>query len=218
VPSGAERLRAHFAELFRSEPETALSQWFRVQEELGERGDAETTAALAEDLWACLGQLRFGSTETRARFFHNAAVFFGSPGPAADLARAREAFGEALGFFGEHTESGWRARALHNLATAISNLGTSPAELEEAVALFEQALAWRTSEREIARGVTLHNLGLALRRLAELDPERSRNHLERGISALEEAARIRERHRLSEGLAATRRELDESLRRLAAVR
>ena len=218
MPSGAERLRVHFADLFRSDPETALSQWFRTQEELRERGDAETSAALAEDLWGCLAELRFRSPEARARFFHNAAVFFGSPGPAADLARAREAFGETLGFFGEHTESGWRARALHNLATAISNLATAPAELEEAVARFEEALAWRTSEREIARGVTLHNMGLALRRLSELDPERARNHLERGISALEEAARIRERHGLSEGLAATRRELAESLRRLAAVR
>ena len=45
-------------------------------------------------------------------------------------------------------------------------------------------LEWRTSEREIARGVTLHNLGLALRRLCELAPDRSPELLERSGVAL----------------------------------
>jgi hypothetical protein len=96
-------------------------------------------------------------------------VFYGSPGPAADLSRARSAFGVALEHFAADTESGWRARAQHNFATALSNLGTTAGQLQESVALFELALAWRTAEREIARGVTLHNLGIALRRLAELE-------------------------------------------------
>jgi hypothetical protein len=216
LAGGAERLRAHFASGFRSDPEATFSQWFRAQEELRGRGEAETSAALADDLWDCLPELSFRSAEGRARFLHNVAVFFGSPGPASDLGRARAGFGQALAHFGEHTESGWRARALHNLATAITNLGTSREELEEAVGLFEEALLWRTAEREIARGVTLHNLGLALRRLSELDPSRAQAHLDRGVWVFEEAVRIRERHGLAEGLAASRKELEESLRRLRA--
>src|SRR6185295_14826237 len=129
----------------------------------------------------------------------NVAVFFGSPGPAADLARAREGFSAALAHFREHEESGWHARVLHNFATSLSNLGATPDDLSESVALFQRALGWRTLEREIARGVTLHNLGLALRRLAELDREHAGEHLEAGATALREAAGIRGRHGLAEG-------------------
>src|SRR5207245_3521918 len=127
----------------------AYRNWFRTQEELSDRGDAATARALAEELWEMLSGLSFESAEARARFLHNVAVFYGSPGPAADLARAREAFGAALDHFSEHEESGWHARALHNFATAVSNLGATRAELEESVELFERALAWRTAEREI---------------------------------------------------------------------
>ena len=168
-------------------------------------------------MWDRLPALAFPSAEERARFLHNAAVFYGSPGPAADLARARRLFADALGHFAEDAEAGWHARTLHNLATALSNLGESEAELAEAVALFGRALAWRTSEREIARGVTLHNLGLALRRRAELDPTRSAEHLAGSASALEEAAAIRERQGLTEGLAHSQRQLAITRERLAAV-
>jgi len=129
------------------------------------------------------------------------AVFFGSPGPAADLARAREGFSAALAHFRDHEESGWHARVLHNFATSLSNLGETPEDLSESVALFRRALAWRTPEREIARGVTLHNLGLALRRLAALDVEQAPEHLNRSASVLREAVDIRARHGLSEGRA-----------------
>jgi hypothetical protein len=112
--------------------------------------------------------LPFAGEEERARFFHNVAVFFGSPGPAADLARAREGFAVALKYFDEHDESGWHARTLHNFGTSLSNLGATFSDLAESVAHFERALAWRTTEREIARVVTLHNMGIALRRLARL--------------------------------------------------
>ncbi len=157
--------------------------------------------------------LAFDSAESRARFLHNAAVFYGSPGPAADLERARAGFGEALAHFAAHAEDGWRARALHNLATAISNLGTTAAELEEAVTLFEAALEWRTAEREIARGVTMHHLGLALRRAADLDPPRAEGLLERSVAALREAVEIRRRHGLQDGLADSERRLRETLAR-----
>jgi tetratricopeptide (TPR) repeat protein len=216
VTKSTEDLRRHFRRVLGEEPVGAYRDWFRAQEELRERGDAETARALADDLWELLPALPFGAAEERARFFHNAAVFYGSPGPAADLGRARRAFAVALDHFAGDAESGWHARALHNLATALSNLGDTPAELAESVALFTRALAWRTSEREIARGVTLHNLGLALRRLSELEPEHASAHLEASAGALREAVAIRERHGLSEGRALSERHLAVSLERLEA--
>jgi tetratricopeptide (TPR) repeat protein len=199
VESGLEKTRAHLRAEFQTNPANAYRDWFRLQEELRERGETETARALAEDLWSFVRDLKFATEGERARFFHNVAVFFGSPGPAADLARAREAFSVALEHFHEHEESGWHARALHNFATALSNLGETSEDLAQSVALFDRALAWRTAEREIARGVTLHNLGIALRRLAELDPEPAADHLGRSAAALREAAEIRSRHGLAEG-------------------
>jgi hypothetical protein len=209
-------LRRHLREALAADPPGAYRDWFRAQDELRERGDGAAVCALAEDLWDLLPSLPFDDAEVRARFFHNVGVFYGSPGPAADLRRARNAFGEALSHFAAHDESGWRARALHNLATAIAGLGTTPAELAEASRLFEEALAWRTSEREIARGVTLHNMGLALVRRAELDPGGSDAHLDAAIAALEEAVAIRERHGLAEGKAASRQQLEAARRARAA--
>jgi tetratricopeptide (TPR) repeat protein len=178
---------------------------------LREKDDVATARALADDFWARMPGLAFDSTVERARFRHNAAVFFGSPGPAADLARARPLFEEALAYFAEHADDGWRARVQHNFATALSNLGSSAGEMEEALRLFEDALAWRTPERDIARGVTLHNMGLAWRRLAGLVPARRREALEQSEATLRESIAIRERHNLAEGLEASRRELDRTL-------
>jgi len=208
------RLLAHFREAFRGSPAAAYREWFRAQEELRRQGDAETARAMADELWEALPGLAFESPEARARFFHNVGVFFGSPGPAADLGRARHCYESALDHFSMNAEDGWRARALHNLATAIGNLGTTASELEQAVALFHEALEWRTPEREIARGVTLHNMGSALRRLARLEPARAAEHLAKSASALREAVAIRERHRLEEGFAASCASLEETLSRL----
>jgi len=216
VPSALDDLRRHFRGTLASDPVGAYRDWFRAQEELRENGDGNTARALADDLWELMPTLAFGAAEERARFFHNAAVFFGSPGPAADLARSRAAFAVALDHFEGETETGWHARALHNLATALSNLGSTPAELAEAVALFTRALAWRTSEREIARGVSLHNLGLALRRLSELEPGRQLDHLAASAAALREAVAIRERLGLAEGRALSERHLAVSEERLAS--
>jgi hypothetical protein len=211
--SGPSGLLEHFRAALRHDPAAALRDWFRAQEELRARGDGATARALAEDFWILLPELSFPSPEARARFFHGTAVFFGSPGPAADLARARSAFAATLAHFSSHAEDGWRARALHNLATAIANLGASAAELEEATALFGEALDWRTSEREIARAVTLHNRGRASRRLAELDPTRAGEHLARSAADLREAIAIRERNDLKQSLLASRQELSETLSR-----
>ncbi len=203
----AAAIREHFARSLRADPVGAYRDWFRAQEELRERGEVSVARALADDLWAMLSELPFSAAEERARFLHNAAVFYGSPGPGADLARARALFAAALEHFATDPESGWHARALHNFATSLSNLGEDASALEESESLFQRALEWRTSEREIARGVTLHNLGLARRRLAELDPERAAAHLAASAAALAEAVEIRGRHGLSEGRALSERHL-----------
>jgi hypothetical protein len=211
-------LRRHLRDALQSDPAAAYRDWFRAQEELVEGGRADACRALAEDLWEVLPTLPFFDDDARARFFHNVGVFYGSPGPAADLTRARRAFGESLEHFRVHDDAGWRARALHNLATAVGSLGRTAAELLEAVALFHQALEWRTCEREIARGVTLHNLGLALMRLAELDPERGCEHLDAASASLEEAVAIRERNGLAEGRAASLHRLELARRARDAAR
>lgn len=212
-----DALLRHFRSAFEADPVGAYRDWFRAQEDLREAGDAARARALADDLWDIVPALRFPAEEDRARFLHNAAVFFGSPGPAADLARARAFFRETLAHFGEDDEGGWRARALHNFGTALTNLGSTDRELAESVELFERALLWRTAEREIARGVTLHNLGLALRRRAELDPERAAAHLEGSAAALAEAVSIRERNGLAEGRALSQQQLAITLERLRAA-
>ncbi|HEY1250933.1 MAG TPA: hypothetical protein VGH97_07060 [Thermoanaerobaculia bacterium] len=211
-----DALRRYFRDALSADAVGAYRDWFRTQEELRERGDGETARILADDLWGLLPALSLEPRETRARFLHNAAVFYGSPGPAADLGRARSCFAAALDHFAADPETGWHARALHNFATALSNLGATEGELRESVSLFERALAWRTSEREIARGVSLHNMGLALRRLAELDPENAPRHLEASAAALREAVAIRTRHNLAEGRGSSQRQLEATLDRLSA--
>ena len=213
-----ERLLQHFRQALRHSPASAFRDWFRAQEELRRQGASSTARAMADELWESLPDLPFESPEARARFLHNVAVFFGSPGPAADLPRARTCFAKALEHFAEHAGDGWRARALHNLATAISNLGATAAEMNEGIDLFAKALEWRTSEREIARAVTLHNLGLARRRLAALEPARAMEHLEAAVEALSEAVEIRKRNALGEGEALSKSELERTQKALASAR
>ena len=202
-------------EALRAAPVAAYRDFFRLQEDLRDRGDAESARTLAEELWSAIPEISFASDEEHARFHHNVAVFFGSPGDAADLSRARKCFETALAWWREPEETGWHARVLHNFATALANLGTSASELDEAIDLFDRALAWRTKDREIARAVTLHHLGIAWRRRAELRPETAGQDLERSASVLTEAAAIRKRHGLGEGRALSLFHLGVSLERLA---
>jgi tetratricopeptide (TPR) repeat protein len=195
----AQALLAHFRGALRSDPAAAFREWFRAQEDLAERGEDAICRALADDLANGLYDLPFSSEDDRARFFHNVAVFFGTPGPAADLSRARELFSAALERFSRNPDSGWEARARHNFATALANLGTTADDLAQSLNLFESALGWRTGEREIARGVTLHHMGVASRRAAELEPAQATAMLERSVRAFEEAIEIRSRLGLSEG-------------------
>ena len=110
----------------RASPAEAYRDFFRLQERLRDEGDAARARDLAEELWDVLPELAFESGEDRARFHHNVAVFFGSPGEAADLSRARTCFAVAMDWWREPEDSGWHARVLHNFATALSNLGTTP--------------------------------------------------------------------------------------------
>jgi tetratricopeptide (TPR) repeat protein len=193
------RLAERFDRLFRADPESAFRDWFRLQEELLDRGDAEAARMLADRLWLSLDDLSFDSNDRRSRFFHNAGVFFGSAGPAADLARARACFSSALEAWRPDTDPDAHARVMHNLANALNNLGRSAEELEEAVSLYERALAHRTGERETARSVTLHNMGIALRRRAEMEEKDPGAWLARSESALREAVAIRARRGLPRG-------------------
>jgi hypothetical protein len=107
-------------------------------------------------------------------------------------------FEEALGVF---TEGDELARTLHARGNALSALGGDAEALRLAAADYERALEWRTEERAIARGVTLHNLGVALRRRAELDPGGAGRHLAASEAALRQAIALREAHGLRDGLA-----------------
>ena len=147
-----EPLRRHFRDALAADPPGAYRDWFRAQEELRSERRDDASRALADDLWELIPALAFPGAEARARFLHNAAVFYGSPGPAADLERARRLFADALGHGTEDGDGGWHARALHNLATALSNLGESETELDpercaehlaDGAAALEEAIAIR---------------------------------------------------------------------------
>ena len=215
---GDEALR-RFRAAFSENPVSAVRDWYRFQETLRDR-DAALSRALADDFWSnregialALALARAGAGE-RARFFNGAGAFFGSPGPAADLGRARECFRLVLLDWTREADPDAHARALHNLASAVSALGATREELSEAVSLYRRALELRTEEKEIARAATLHNLGLALRRLSELDPDGSREHLAGSVAALREALELRRRQGLSKGDASTLFQLGLTLRLL----
>jgi len=188
-------------EEFRRDPSAAFRRWFRLQEELKEAGAPEAIAAreLAEDLWSYARDLSHASPGDAARFYNGMGAFFGSAGPASDLERSRRCFERALEENAATGNPDERARILHNFASALAGLGSGSEELSEAVAKFEEALAWRNSEREIARAVTLHNLGAALASLARADPGSARDHLTRSGEMFSAAVEIRSRLGLARG-------------------
>lgn len=205
-PSTRE-LAAHFRRTFADDPKEAFRQWFVLQEKLRDEGPgapAGRARELAEDLWQVAPDLVFPGEPERAGFFHNLAVFLGTKGPAANLPRALEAFQIALGIWDPEQDGDDYARALHNRGNALQSLGSSPEELHEALAMYERALFWRNEKaRGIARSVTLHHMGVLLRRLSEEEPERRGEHLVRSTEVLSEALDLREREKLKEGAAST---------------
>lgn len=193
----AERVIASFRKAFRENSEGAFREWFLLQEKLRNDGAIALARALADDLWGSSPEIAFAGEGARAAFFHNLGVFFGTAGPAASLERARRCFAIALAVW--ESEPSSRSRTLHNLANALASLAKTPEDLREALAGYERALEWRTPEREIARGVTRHNMGIAWRRLAAMSPKARGEALRRAAEALREAVEIRERHRLVQG-------------------
>jgi tetratricopeptide (TPR) repeat protein len=191
--------------LLSESPREGFRAFFKLEERLLEEGRADEARALAEDLWRRLGATPPSAPPERARLAHDFAVFLGTPGPAADLARARRLFAEARAFWEEAGEAADAARSLHNEANALQNLAAGAAELEEALVLYERALLFRTAERAIARGVTLHNMGAALRKLGELSKDAAL--LSRSVEALREAVAIRRGEGLAEGEALSRFQL-----------
>ncbi|HET9794660.1 MAG TPA: hypothetical protein VFS34_09375 [Thermoanaerobaculia bacterium] len=179
--------------------------WHAVQHELEEAGDADFCRALADDLWALLPDLDPRLGEERGRFWNNLGAFFGTPGPAASLDRAESCFARALDAW--RGDADRRARALHNRGSARTGVGASAEDLGRAAADLEEALVYRNGEREIARAVTLHHLGIARRKLAELAPEGAAEELERSAGALSEALEIRARLGLTGGTASSRFQL-----------
>lgn len=218
-PDALPRLVERFGRAFREDPVAAFREWFHLQEALRDAAtpDADRVArGLSDALWELAPSLAFASGLDRARFFHNLAAFLGTAGPAADLARALEAFEVPLTTWTWDEEPDDVARALHNRANALQNLGRTAGDLRAAVAGYDEALAWRSEARPEARGVTLHSRGAALRRLAELDPDGAAGHLEESERSLRAAVDLRERGGLREGLALSLFHLGLTLRACAA--
>jgi hypothetical protein len=197
--SGIEGFLERFRESFVSSPRAAFREWIHLQDELNASGHDEEACLLADDLWRIAPEIPFTEAAERATFFHNLAVFLGSRGPAANLTRALAAFEVPLGLWRMEVQPDDVSRAFHNRGNTLQNLGESGDELEEAVRMYERALVWRTPERRIARGVTLHNFAAVLRRLAQLEPASALDHLARAEALLLEAIEIREEEGLPEG-------------------
>jgi hypothetical protein len=209
-----------FRRRFADDPRAAFRDWHVLQEHLrdgrDEREAAEETArALARDLWNIRGTLIFSSKGKEATFLHNLAVFFGSRGPAESLSFSLLLFEESLDAgYGSGDPEAW-ARLFHNRGNALQNLARSADDLRESLACYERALTVRDASRRIARGVTLHALGVLLRKLAEAEPQSREVHLRAAISAFEESLLLRSQENLERGMAETAAALAEARRALA---
>lgn len=217
----APALVARFRALFAENPGSAFREWFVLQEHLKEKEEAEASErsrALASDLLQIRDTLVFSSNEEEGIFLHNLAVFFGSRGPAESLPTALYLFEEALhAGYGSHDLEA-RARLEHNRGNALQNLARSSEELVEALACYARALEIRDATRPIARGVTLHARGLALRKLAEAEPDATTRaeRLRSSISSLEESLFLRSSEGLPRGAGETAQALAEARRALEA--
>ncbi len=216
APALVARFRAHFAK----DTKAAFREWFVLQEHLRDAGteDArETSRTLASDLLDIRDTLAFSSNEEEGIFLHNLAVFFGSRGPAANLAAALLLFEESSNAGYGSSDPDARARLQHNRGNALQNLARSREDRLEALACYERALAVRDAARPIARGVTLHARGLALLKLSadEADPKERAGRLRSAISSLEESLSLRSSEGLARGVEETTLALAEARRALS---
>jgi tetratricopeptide (TPR) repeat protein len=216
LPPAAD-LVATFRRRFAEDPRAAFRDWYVLQEHLRDEATeeaGETSRALASDLWEKRRELGFSSDGEEGRFLHNLAVFFGSRGPSESLPRALFLFEESLDAgHGREDLEAW-ARLLHNRGNALQNLARSANDLHEALRCYEKALTVRDGSRRIARGVTLHSLGMLFRRLAEAEPASRSAHLTAAISSFEESFSLRSKEKLERGMATTAAALEEARRAL----
>ena len=212
---------AIFHRLFAEDPRAAFRDWFVLQEHLRDDRERqeeseETARALASDLWSIRETLVFSPKGEEATFLHNLAVFFGSRGPAESLSFSLLLFEESLNAgYGSEDPEAW-ARLFHNRGNALQNLARSADDLRESLVSYERALSVRDASRRVARGVTLHALGILLRKLAEAEPQRREAHLRAAIAALEESLSLRSEERLERGMAETAAALEDARRALAS--
>jgi hypothetical protein len=222
-PLEVSRLVAYFLRAFAEDPRGAFRDWYVLQEHLRDAGTEEaaaTSKALASDLWEMRKRIFSlkGEKEEKeeATFLHNLAVFFGSRGPAESLAFSLSLFEESLssGYGSKDLEA--MARLFHNRGNALQNLGRSREDLLEALASYERALTVRDATRRIARGVTLHARGLALRKLAEAEPEKRDERLRAAVLSFEESLSFRSEENLERGMAETEAALEEARKALSS--
>jgi tetratricopeptide (TPR) repeat protein len=215
----APALVARFRTLFAEDPRGAFRDWYLLQEHLRDEETEEaagTARTLASDLWDIRSSLISSSKVEEATFLHNLAVFFGSRGPAENLSFSLLLFEESLDAgYGSGDLEAW-ARLCHNRGNALQNLARSREDLLEAVACYERALTVRDGSRRIARGVTLHALGLAMRKLAEAEPPMRAERLRAAIHALEESLALRSEEKLERGTAETAAALAEARQALSS--
>ncbi|MFI5121108.1 MAG: hypothetical protein ACHQM4_11875 [Thermoanaerobaculia bacterium] len=217
----ARDLVAMFRRRFADDRRETFRDWYVLQEHLRddrERQDEseEIARALASDLWDMRTELVFSSKGEEARFLHNLAVFFGSRGPAESLELSLSLFEESLGAVGPHDDLEAWARTWHNRGNALQNLARSADDLREALTCYETALTVRDASRRVARGVTLHALGVLLRKLAEAEPQRREAHLRAAVAALEESLSLRTEEGLEQGMAETAEALENARRALSS--
>jgi hypothetical protein len=212
-------LVAVFRRRFADDSRDAFRDWYVLQEHLRDEGTTESSAlarTLASDLWDMRETLVFSSKGEEARFLHNLAVFFGSRGPAENLELSLFLFEESLDAAGPGGDLEAWARTWHNRGNALQNLARSADDLRESLGSYERALTVRDDSRRVARGVTLHALGILLRKLAEAEPERREAHLHAAIAALEESLSLRTEERLERGMAETAAALEDAREALAS--
>src|ERR1041385_7582642 len=92
----ASRLRETMRSRLAIDPAGAFRDWYRVQRELADGGDREVCRALADDLWELLAPEDRIRAEEEGRLWNNGGAFWGTPGPAESLERARGCFERAL--------------------------------------------------------------------------------------------------------------------------
>ena len=221
APLEPPQLIAYFRRAFADDSRAAFRDWHVLQEHLrddreNQEASEETARVLASDLWNNRLKLVFSSKGEEATFLHNLAVFFGSRGPAESLSFSLLLFEEALDAgYGSGDLEAW-ARLCHNRGNALQNLARAREDLLEAVACYDRALTVRDGSRRIARGVTLHVRGLALRKLAEAEPATRAEHLRAAIHSLEESLSLRSEEKLERGTAETAAALAEARQALSS--